>query len=253
MKTSLLFCAIGASSVAAFTGNNQYGRTDVSLSETKGDLEVLGKKLNPIVGYYDPLNLADAAFWGQSDEFTIGFLRQAEVKHGRVAMAAFVGYVVQSNFVWPWAMTLDGTPFPSTSLSPPEQWDALPLAAKIQIIVFVGFLEWYSELSEAEGSSAGQLHYTKGGTPGKYPTFDAVPHPVPFNLYDPFKFSTKMSDETKERRLTAEVNNGRLAMLGIFGFLSAQTIPGSVPLLDGVVKAYSGEVMAPLSPEWSFL
>ena len=54
-----------------------------------------------------------------------------------------------------------------------------------------------------------------------------------------------MSAEAKERRLRAEINNGRLAMLGIFGFLSAQTVPGSVPALADIVKPYSGEVMAP--------
>ena len=56
-----------------------------------------------------------------------------------------------------------------------------------------------------------------------------------------------MSAETKEKRLKAELNNGRLAQLGIFAFLSEQTIPGSVPLLSGIVKPYSGEVMAPFS------
>jgi len=215
----------------------------------QGDLESLGKQLNPIVGYWDPLGLTDAAFWGKSDEFTIGWLRQAEVKHGRVAMAAFVGYCVQSNIHFPWAMTLDGTPFPSTDLSPPEQWDALPLAARIQIVLFVGFLEFYSELTPGEGVDSGLPHYTKGGKVGKYPTFDAIPHDVPFNLYDPFNFHSKMTDEQKERRLRAEINNGRLAQLGIFGFLCAQTIPGSVPLLAGVVKPYAGEVMAPF-PEF---
>lgn len=190
--------------------------------------------------------------WGLSDEATIGWLRQSEIKHGRVAMAAFVGYVVQSNFVWPWPMTLDGTPFPSTSLSPPEQWDALPFVAKIQIILFVGFLEFYSELTPGEGAQGGITHYTKGGQPGKYPTFDAIPHPVPFNLYDPFNISKNMSEELKERRLRAEINNGRLAQLGIFGFLCEQTIPGSVPLLSGIVKPYAGEVMAPLEADWSF-
>ena len=54
-----------------------------------------------------------------------------------------------------------------------------------------------------------------------------------------------MPAEKKERRLRAEINNGRLAMLGIFGFLCAQTIPGSVPALAGVVAPYAGEVMAP--------
>lgn len=251
MKVSALVSALLAGSAAAFT-TPATGRASTKLSETKEDIAALGKKLNPVVGYWDPLNLADAAFWGQSDEFTIGFLRQAEVKHGRVAMAAFVGYCVQSNFVFPWAMTMDGKSFPGTDLSPPEQWDALPFAAKLQIVLFVGFLEWYSELSSEEGADGGQLHYTKGGQPGKYPTFDALPHPVPFNLYDPFKFHKNLTEEQKEKRLRAEINNGRLAQLGIFGFLCAQTIPGSVPALAGVVKPFSGEVMAPFSADWTF-
>ena len=121
----------------------------------------------------------------------------------------------------------------------------------MQILLLVGFLEFYSELTPKEGAEGGIEHYTKGGQPGKYPTFDALPHPVPFNLYDPFGFNKNMSDETKEKRLRAEINNGRLAMLGIFGFLSAQTIPGSVPALSGIVKPYSGEVMAPFSGDFS--
>ena len=36
-------------------------------------------------------------------------------------------------------------------------------------------------------------------------------------------------------------------MLGIFAFLSEQTIPGAVPLLKGVVPPYDGEVMAPFA------
>lgn len=48
--------------------------------ETKADLEALAKKLNPLLGFYDPLNLADAEMWGESNESTIGFLRHAEIK-----------------------------------------------------------------------------------------------------------------------------------------------------------------------------
>jgi len=253
MKLSMFVTALLAGSTSAFTAPAvQTSRSSTTLSETKADLESLGNGLNPIVGYWDPLGLVDAAFWGKSDDFTIGFLRQAEIKHSRVAMAAFVGYCVQSSWTFPWAMTMEGQGFPGSDLSPPEQWDALPFATKLQVILFVGFLEWYSELTPGEGSDVGLTHYTKGGVPGKFPTFDGVPHPVPLDLFDPFSYSKNRSAEEKERGLKVEINNGRLAMLGIFGFLSAQTIPGSVPALVGIVKPYSGEIMAPFAGDFSF-
>jgi len=217
--------------------------------ESKEDLRVLANKLNPVLGFFDPLNIADSAYWGKDGEFTIGWLRQSEIKHGRVAMAAFVGYCVQSNFVFPWAISLDGTPHPSINLSPPEQWDAIPLEGKLQIILFIGFLEWFSELRNDDFNP----HYTKGGKPGKYPPFKGnLPHPVPFNLYDPFGLAENLEEETKAQKLLSELNNGRLAMLGITGFLTEQKIPGSVPLLSGVVKPYSGEVMAPFEADFTF-
>ena len=108
------------------------------------DLKTLSKKLNPLVGYYDPLGLSEAEFWGTSNEATIGFLRESEVKHGRIAMFAFVGYIVHANGItWPWPMTMAGEPFPKVS-SAPEAWDAIPDAAKLQIFAFVGFLEYVS-------------------------------------------------------------------------------------------------------------
>jgi hypothetical protein len=59
-------------------------------------------------------------------------------------MFAFVGYIVHANGItWPWAMQLDGTPFPQVS-SAPEAWDAISDAAKWQIILFIGFLEYVS-------------------------------------------------------------------------------------------------------------
>lgn len=151
----------------------------------------LAKELNPVVGYYDPLGIADSCFLG-TEEKTIGWLRHAEIKHGRIAMFAFMGYMTQRELRFPWSITLDGTPFPSLDLTPPEQWDALPLAGKIQIILFIGFLEFYSELSPSDDShdsktrrGSGQIHYTKpGGKPGRYPSF-GLPHPVPWDLYDP--------------------------------------------------------------------
>jgi Chlorophyll A-B binding protein len=175
----------------------------------------LAEKLNPVLKYFDPLDVTATSPWGFTNEQTIGWYRHSEIKHGRVAMMAFVGYVVQSNFHFPWALTLDGTPHPSVDLSPPEQWDALPFESKLQIILFIGFLEFYSELTPSADSKSALPHYVNGGVPGKYPTFEDVPHPVPFNLYDPFGLSKKRSSEAKARGLVSEINNGRLAMLGI--------------------------------------
>jgi len=186
MVRTALFASL-VCSAAAFTPS-QTGRAPTSVSNAKDDLVTLAEKSNPVLKFYDPLELSSTTIFGGSNDSTIGFLRQAEVKHGRVSMAAFVGYIVQSNGIhFPWPTDLNGSPFPFDAGSPPEQWDALSDAAKWQIILFVGFLEWFSE---AKGT-----HYMRGGVPGKFPEFDdAIPHPVPLNLFDPFGFSKNRSE-----------------------------------------------------------
>jgi len=245
MKTTATILLATAATAAAFTGSSAPQQV-TSLQSAQADLEALATDLNPSINYYDPLRLSTWNFWEQGDDATIGFLRHAEIKHGRVAMAAFVGYCVQSNVHWPWAMKLDGTPFPSTDLSPPEQWASLPIESKHQILTLIGFLEIYSELaSSVTDPDVYQPHYMRGGKPGAFPKFgSAIPHPVPLNLFDPFGFSKNRSEEAKARGLVSEVNNGRLAMLGIFGFLLEQTIPGSIPLIGDIVKPYGGDLIA---------
>ena len=49
--------------------------------ETKSDLQQLAGKLNPTIGYFEPLGLVDGNFWGETDSATIGFLREAEIKN----------------------------------------------------------------------------------------------------------------------------------------------------------------------------
>jgi len=168
------------------------------MSESVADLESLAEKANPIVKFYDPMNLSDADFYGWGSEGTIGWLRQAEIKHGRIAMFAFVGYIVHANGIhWPWPMQTDGTGWP-TGNSAPEIWDNMSTAAKWQIFFVISMLEVWDECG------GGNLpHYTKGRKPGQYPNFDVlrstIGHPL-FDLYDPFGLSKNMSEEKKVRK-----------------------------------------------------
>merc|ERR1712127_1022118 len=139
-----------------------------------------------------------------------------------------------------------------TSRPPADQWDALPSAAKLQILVFIGFLEMWSETSTVLKLD-GEAHYVRGGKPGYFPKLSrkddaAFPHPVPLNLWDPFGFTSKMSPERKEKALLAEINNGRLAQIGVIGMISASK-GLQVPGLDSIagIKPYAGEVMAPFA------
>lgn len=249
MKNSALLIASLFGSAAAFAPSQSTKKAS-SLGSSKAELEELAIKANPLVKFYDPLNLAEADFWGQGNEATIGFLRHAEIKHGRVAMAAFVGYCVHSNFHFTWPQTLAGDMPPSLELSPEAQWDAIPAAAKWQIFVVISALELWDET----GGGDDMPHYMAGRQPGKYPSFDNFRrdvHPV-LDLYDPFGFFKKMSDEQKERRLVIELNNGRLAMIGIMGFLAADSVEGSVPALNNIAKHYDGNVMIPFSDNFSY-
>merc|ERR1740121_2081486 len=108
---------------------------------------------------------------------------------------------------------------------PADQWDALPTGAKLQIILFVGFLELLSENNYVLAAS-GNSHYMRGGKPGAFPSLKKViPHPIPFDLFDPFGLQKGKSDEWKSTKLLAEINNGRLAMLGIMAFLAESKVP----------------------------
>ena len=117
-------------------------------------------KLNPVVGFFDPLNLAEGEFWGDSNAATIGFLRESEIKHGRIAMFGFVGYIVHANGIhWPTKGPWDNIP---TDISPQEMWDQTPEVAKWQIILTISFLEFWRENAYVLKAD-GEAHYMRGG------------------------------------------------------------------------------------------
>ena len=110
---------------------------DLALSNT----DALGASL----GFWDPLGVTNADFWGLGNEGTIGYLRHAEIKHGRIAMAGFLGFIAGctplvsgEHAVLPYRGYVAG-------VTPQEQWDNIHQAGKLQIFALVGMLESYGE------------------------------------------------------------------------------------------------------------
>ena len=232
------------------------------LAESKQDLVDLQNSLAGPPGFYDPLGLADMSFalgmegnanGGVGQEATIGWLRHSEIKHGRIAMAAFLGFIAQctplvsgEHKFLPYRGYVAGC-------TPQEQWDNIPLYGKLQIFVLVGMLESYGE---GASQPDGYVHYMRGGKPGYYPPIKGKGGPgghFLLNLWDVLGNVEKMSPEKKERGLKVEILNGRAAMMGIMGLLSASTVPGSVPFLSGIegFPQYAGNVMVPFSNDFT--
>jgi len=166
---------------------------------------------------FDPVGLA-----GLGGDATLDFFRHAELKHGRVAMAAMVGFLFHINHVHfsGYLSPTFGVTFESLSaMGPFDAWNAVPLLGKLQIFWTIGGLEHASECLNPAG------HYTKGGTPGDLKFLK--------NFWDTPGFTKKLSEEQLAEKRLSELKNGRLAMIGIASVLAASAIPGSVPLLSG--------------------
>lgn len=118
----------------------------------------------------------------------------AEIKHGRVCMMACVGYVVQEFVHLPNEMYSESNPLLAMS--------TIPHAAWAQIIFFIACCELAT--FKATFSSAG----------------------ADYN-FDPLGMMSKV--DVKDMRVR-EIINGRLAMLGIMGFM-AQTLQTGKPVV----------------------
>jgi len=161
---------------------------------------------------WDPLGLAELG----TDE-TLAWFRHAEVKHGRVAMAAFTGWcVVGLGYRFPGDLA-DGLSFDSIPSSGLAAWDATPGWGKAQMLILAGLIEFHDEIFHSRRGT----HYLRGGIPGK----NMVP-----GLYDPLGFARSRSEEDLARGRDVEIKNGRLAMIGFMGLYAAAAIEGSVPL-----------------------
>lgn len=136
------------------------------------------------------------AQWAPAD-----YLRKAELANGRSAMLATVGWY------WPKVVGV----FDSDDVTTTDPIDAILQADPqwwAQFVVFCGTIEAIKYRAEQEGKS-----YTGEG-------------PAAIDYLNQWE---KLSDKDKESMRLKELKNGRLAMIGIAGFLSDYFIPGSVP------------------------
>ncbi|CAE8644245.1 unnamed protein product, partial [Polarella glacialis] len=144
------------------------------------------------VGFWDPLGLA-------ADGDSAKFLRrrETEIKHGRVAMYATIGYIAPEYFRWPGFLS------PSLNLKFADVPNGLAAISKVpgngwaQIVAFAGFYELFV--------------YKYNGKPGDYGW-------KPITSSDPVKLKGK---------LNAEIANGRLAMMAIIGMFFQDGLTGS--------------------------
>lgn len=191
----------------AFVGASAFqapaARSVKRVAPTQVALEDMPGVQNP-VGLFDPMGLATSG-----SEETLLWFRAAELKHSRVTMLACAGWLVNSlGIYFPGDLT-KGTSFSSLGDKPLAAWDAVPFAGKLQILVFAGAVEFFSEVKKP--------HYMKGG---------------PIGLQcDPLGIYNGMSPEMQKVRMNRELANGRLAMIGIMSFIAAANVPGSVPAI----------------------
>ena len=132
-----------------------------------------------------------------SDFVPVDFLREAELKHGRIAMLAYVGFVaVDCGFkIYPFPEAYEG-------LTSVTAHDALvEQGAMSQIFLWSGLGEVFGLLALV------QMLNGSGREAGDYG-------------FDPLGFLTDKSEEEVKMMKMREIQNGRLAMLAFSGIVT---------------------------------
>ena len=178
--------------VAAFVAPGQQSASKVVVKDSIG---------------VDPGPITPSGFMYEDAE---GFARRraVEVKHGRIAMAAFIGQMVQElGITFPGSLTLDGSVQFSDVLKDGMGFPALgnvPTLGLAQILLFGGIAETVampaSEYTGGPQNLPGGYDGSSGTIPGGYPFTEQITDPA-----------------ARTRALTCELQNGRGAMLGVTG------------------------------------
>ena len=158
----------------------QTTKSSTALSGWKDDM-VIG--VTAPVGFFDPLGLSIG-----KDDATMQFYREAELKHGRVAMAACLGWYVTAAGVHPAFNS-------KLSSDPLEAAQQLPAVGWVQFVLGCGAIEWLAQ----------QIKARPGYQPGDI--LSAA-------------YWVDNSDEGWVGYQNREINNGRLAMVAIMGMIT---------------------------------
>ena len=185
MKIATLFAVVG--SAAAFAPSSQTRSSSPQLAAWKDEV-VTG--IVPPAGFFDPLGLSS----GKSDE-VMNYYRESELKHGRVAMAACLGWFVTAGGTHP---AFNGE-LSSDPLEAATQWGNI---GWLQFVLGCGAFEWLTE----------QIKKRPGYVPGDI--LGAA-------------YWVDNSDEGWVDYQNRELTNGRLAMLAFIGILTQDILYGN--------------------------
>jgi len=168
------------------------------------------------VGFFDPLGLSK----GISEEKFFRW-REIEIKHGRVCMVAFVGFI--------WQQGLGHLPG-YISHHPDLKFSEIPDGvAAIGAVPGLGWAQilWFAGLLELGPFS---VYNRREERPGAFNYFK-------WGGNDVGEAYPGLTDENRIQKLTIELQNGRLAMLGVLGMLMGDVVaPGTMglPTADGI-------------------
>ena len=153
-------------------------------------------------GFFDPLALSE----GKS-EVRVKFLREAELKHGRVAMLAATGFLVAEKFHPLFGASIDSPSYMAFQQTPLQTFWPI-------VVGGIALIEAASALTTFENPLQGAGWWSLKA--------DHAPGDLGF---DPLGLKPAGAD-LKEMQ-TKELQNGRLAMLGIAGMVAQELVSGA--------------------------